>query len=190
MAYQTKNSSRERPQKPVTERYLQNAAIYYLGRFASSAANLGQVLERKVRRRNEDHHRPTQEQMDWIGAVVEKCVTLGLVDDTEYARNRALSLHNSGKSERRIKDGLKQKGVGPEDIENAIAELRRDKGEGLEMSAAIAYARRRRFGPFRSGEADTDKMRRELASFARAGFGFSLSKRIVEAASPDGLEDV
>lgn len=190
MARQTKNSPRDRPQKPVSERYLQNAAVYYLGRYSSSAANLGQVLERKVRRRNEDHHGPTEEQIGWIGAVVEKCVTLGLVNDTEYARSRALSLHNAGKSERMIKAGLKQKGVSPEDIENAMRELRKEKGEGLEVSAAIAYARRRRFGPYRTRAGDADKLRKELASFARAGFGFALAKRIVDASSLDDLEDI
>ena len=179
---------RPRP-KPVTELYLQNAAVYYLGRYSSSAANLGEVLGRKVRRRNEGQAPPTSEQQELIQKTVERCIDLGLVNDADYAKSRALSLHASGKSLRRIETALRQKGVESEDIEAAISALREERGGNIEREAALAYARRRRFGPWRTRDGDADKKRKELASFARAGFGYALASAIVEATSIETLED-
>lgn len=178
---------REHKPRPVTERYLENAATYYLGRYASSAENLKRVLERKVRRRNEGNAAPNAEQTGWIEATADKCVRLGLVDDAEYARARAFSMHRSGKSERMIRGSLKQKGVGVEEISAALKALRLEKGENLELDAAVAYAKRRRFGPFRTRAGDADKMRKEMASFARAGFGFGLARKIVETTDIESL---
>lgn len=179
---------KERKPRPVTERYLENAATYYLGRYASSAENLKRVLERKVRRRNEDHAPPSAEQVGWIEATADKCVRLGLVDDAEYARARTFSMHRSGKSERMIRGTLKQKGVADEDVNAAMRALKAEKGENLELDAAIAFARRRRFGPFRTRPGDENKYRKELASFARAGYGFGLARRIVDAQDIESLE--
>jgi regulatory protein len=44
-----------------------------------------------------------------------------------------------------------------------------------ELAAAVAFARRRRIGPFRKGDADP---RRELGMLARAGYG----QEVAEAA--------
>lgn len=175
--------------KPVSEAYLERAAAYYLGRYASSAENLKRVLARKVRTRNEGHAMPSAEQLDWIDAVADKFVQLGLVDDAEYARLRTASLHRSGKSERMIRAGLKHKGVSDEHINEAVDNLKQEAGDNLDWEAALAYARKRRFGPHRTKEGDTDKKRKELASFARAGFSFNLARRIVEADSLDDITD-
>lgn len=145
------------------------------------------MLERKVRNRNEGHTPPSAEQSGWIEATAAKCVRLGLIDDGEYARARTASMHRSGKSERMIRGTLKQKGVAEDEINAAMKGLREEKGESLELDAAIAYAKRRRFGPFRSRPGDADKLRKEMASFARAGYEFGLARKIVEATDIDAL---
>lgn len=184
-----KDQAQERVPKPVTERYLQNAAVFYLGRYSSSAANLGEVLKRKVRRRNEGHAPPSAEQEDMVAATVGKCVSLGLVNDTDYARAKARSLHSAGKSLRMIETALRHKGVEREDIEKALDALREERGDNLEQAAALAYARRRRFGPWRTRDGDEDKKRRELSSLARAGFSYRLASVIVDATSAEEIED-
>lgn len=184
-----KERSREKPTpRPVTERYLENAATFYLGRYASCEENLKRVLERKVRKRNEGNAAPTPQQLGWIDATAAKCVRLGLVDDAQYALARVFSLHRSGKSERMIRGTLKQKGVGEDKIDAAMKALKAEKGEALEFDAALAYAKRRRFGPFRTRPGDADKRRKELASFARAGYGFGLAHKIVEASDLGALD--
>jgi regulatory protein len=43
-----------KPPRPLTAASLENAAVYYLGRFASSSGNLRRVLMRKVARAARD----------------------------------------------------------------------------------------------------------------------------------------
>lgn len=175
--------------RPVTQSYLENAAAYYLSRYASSAQNLKVVLERKVRKRNPAMSPLSSEQSDWINAVVEKFTTTGILDDAGYARNRTFALHRSGKSEKAISGYLRQKGIDESLIRDALEELKEELGEGRHFEAGLTYARKRRFGPWRTRENTETVRRKELASFARAGFGYDIARRIIDAEDIDTPDD-
>ncbi len=194
-----------RKQKKVSAEYLQRAAFYYLGRFASSRRNLERVLERKTRKRHEDFSPPNQEEAGWIIMVADKCEALGLVDDRTYAIQKARSMHRAGRSTRRIRGELNARGVGEDDVGAALAALLEalsepgdaaaDSGE-VDRAAAITFARRRKFGPYRHsrmGAARLDeetRARRELAAFARAGFSYELARKILAARKEEELESI
>ncbi|MCA3255727.1 MAG: RecX family transcriptional regulator, partial [Alphaproteobacteria bacterium] len=58
-------------------------------------------------------------------------------------------------------------------------------------AAAVAFARRKRYGPFGPGETPPEVREKQLAAFLRAGHGFTLAKAILAADSEadlDGLE--
>jgi len=110
-----------------------------------------------------------------------------LLDDTAYARGRANSLHRSGASRRKIAGMLRQKGVGRDDTDAALAALA-DEYEDSDMVAACNYARRRRLGPYRLPEAREERRERDLAALARAGFGYDTARRVVDALSVEDLE--
>ncbi len=175
-----------RPKKPkkVTAAYLERAALHYLRRFNSSAQNLYNVLERKVRRRNENHAPATDEQQTWISDVVKKCVGYGYVDDTRYAAQRAEMLLRRGKPVRTIKQDLRHKGISAEISAETLAQLEGNEPEAVDRKAAAAYIKRRRFGAFRREIADSEllaaKRDKELASMARAGFGYSLANQMLK----------
>ncbi len=190
-----------RKPKKVSAKYLQRAAYHYLGRFASSRRNLERVLERKVRRRHADFSPASEEESGWIIAVAEKCQALGLVDDREYAIQKARSMQRAGRSIRRIRGELNARGVGEDDIGAALAALREAldesaDGEDADRAAAITFARRRKFGPFGHLRIGADRIdaetraRRELAAFARAGFAYELARKILAARKEEELEDV
>jgi regulatory protein len=149
---------------------LERWALSYLARYASSAENLRRVLVRRVRRHAPESAQQVRAQID---AIVVRYQESGLLDDAAYAAARVVSLHRRGDSLRAIRARLAAKGVAPEIAAEAVLELR-DKAVDPDLGAACAFARRRRLGPFRRGEADRQ---RELAAFARAGF----SRRIAEA---------
>lgn len=185
-----------RKPKKVSLKYLERAAFHYLGRFSSSRRNLERVLERKVRRRHEDFSQANDEETAWIVATAEKCQSLGLVDDKVYATQKARSMHRAGRSVRRIRGELNSKGVGEEDIRAALMALDdTDGGEDLDRAAAITFARRRKFGPFRRASTAAAKLdedtrkRRELAAFARAGFSYELARKILETEQEDVLDN-
>jgi len=179
-----KASERRATTKKVSEGYLERAALHYLGRFSSTEANLKQVLERKVRHRNLENSPATDEQLKWIESVAAKCVRLGYVDDAVYAEQRFNGLLRKGKPLRSIAQDLRHKGVSSDIIE-AILSSAQDNGEP-DVTAAAAYARRRRFGPFRRAVQDVDaKLEKEKAAMMRAGFSYGLVQKILSSTEDD-----
>lgn len=177
-----------KPKKPVSEAYLERAALHYLERFSSTHANLIAVLTRKVRRRNEENAPPTKDQQGWIEAVAAKCVEYGYVDDARYARQRFESLLRKGKPLRTIAQDLRYKGVPGSLVDEVMAEAQEEREEDADLCAAAAYVRRRRFGPFRRADRCADeKIEKEKAAMMRAGFSFSLVKQVLEASEEELL---
>lgn len=181
----------KRPKK-VTAGYLERAALHYLGRFSTSEKNLRDVLIRKIRRRNEAFAPPTDEQLGWVDDVVKKCVRYSYVDDAAYARQRAELLLRRGKPVRMIAQDLRHKGV-PDDLaRHAIAGLAEETEVDADRRAAAAYIKRRRFGAFRREIADAEilkaKTEKELASMARAGFGYELARDLLRLEIEDIID--
>jgi regulatory protein len=58
-----------------------------------------------------------------------------------------------------------------------------------EWLAAVALARRRRLGPFRPAKDRKDRRIRDLAAMARSGFAYDVAKKVIDAASPDALDE-
>ena len=77
--------------------------------------------------------------------VARDLVAAGAIDDAAFAAGRVRSLARAGRSRRAIAAHLAAKGV-----PNGVAVLPDDPA--AELAAALAYARRRRIGPFRAGE--------------------------------------
>ncbi len=77
---------------------------------------------------------------------------------------------------------LAAKGVSREIVAAVIeAEREADPEADSEETAAWAYAKRRRLGPYRLPDKREAYRERDLASLARQGFPFALARRIVEA---------
>ncbi len=187
----TAKKGQKRPKK-VTAGYLERAALHYLGRFSTSEKNLRDVLIRKIRRRNEAFASPTEEQLGWVDDVVKKCVRYNYVDDAAYARQRAELLLRRGKPVRMIAQDLRHKGV-PENLaRHAIAGLSDDADVDADRRAAAAYIKRRRFGAFRREMPDAEmvksKIEKELASMARAGFGYELARDLLHLEVDDIID--
>lgn len=171
---------------PVDGALIERWALAYLGRFASSAENLRRVLLRRVRKRLPDDREAAAAAGAAIDALVARYRQTGLVDDAAYAAARARARLRRGQSLRTIRAGLAAKGVGAEDATAAIAALREEGGDP-DLAAAIAFARRRRLGPFSrsAGAGDPD---RALAAFARAGFARGAAEAVLNCADPEEVE--
>lgn len=158
---------------PDPER-LMRSAVAYLDRYASSSENLRRVLERKVARAAYAHGRDPATFSDMIGQTVERCVSLGLVDDTAYAETRAYALRRKGASRRQIEAKLAAKGVPKALIEHVIAADTSD-----ETSAARRLAKRRRLGPWRTRGRRDDFCERDMAALCRAGFSYDVARTVI-----------
>lgn len=162
-------------------KYLKNAAAYYLSRHGASEEHLRRILGRKAIRRAQEHEQDPEDWHDDVAAVVTWFVEQGFVNDAEYARSKANMGLVRGKSARRLEQELKAKGVDGSTARQAMA-----NSDHEDDIACIRFARRRRLGPFGRGDAEDET--REVARFARAGFGFDTIRR-VRALTREEAED-
>lgn len=174
----TGEDRRRRPPRPLDAQRLEELALSYVGRFATSAAKLETYLTRKLRERGWQGEGAPQP-----AAIAARFAELGYIDDEAYARSRAAGLLRRGYGPRRVAQALGQAGIGEEIrevVRPADAEARR---------AALALARKRGFGPF--GGEPPDRLRREkqLAAMLRAGHRFDAARAVVNAASPAAAEE-
>lgn len=166
-----------RPPRPLDRERLNELALAYLARFATSAAKLEAYLRRKLRERGWDG-----EGEPPVAALVERCVAAGYIDDAVYARAKAGSLRRRGYGARRVDQSLGAAGIAAELRE----ELRASPAE--ERAAALALARKRRLGPFGSPLTDRAAREKQVAVLLRAGHRLDIARQVVEAASPAALE--
>jgi regulatory protein len=179
-----------RPPKPVTATSLENAAVFYLSRFASSSGNLRRVLMRKVTRStraNPDSDVDAQAGGRMVDELIARYLEKGLLDDRAYAAMTASSLARRGRSRFLIAGKLAQKGVDSEMVEAAIETLDEDGGS-TELAAACALVRRKRLGPYRAAGKREEWQQKDLASLARAGFRLDLARRVLKASTIEALE--
>ncbi len=170
--------------KPPTPERLRRRALFYLERFAASRARLRLVLRRRALRDAAALALPPEPVAEAIEALLDDLERMGLLDDRAFATGRARSLAAKGRPPRRIARELAAAGVDRPSIEAALERLVDDQGtspEELELEAAIAFARRRRLGPFAPEGATAKPAEKALAAFARAGFTFAVACRVLEA---------
>lgn len=185
---ESKKVRTRRPRQPLTASSLENAALLYLGRYASSAGNLRRVLMRKVARaaRGEAEEEAHALGVRMVDALIARYLASGLLDDRAYAAQKAASLARRGASRFVIGRKLAQQNVDPEFVAGAIAALE-EAGAG-ERAAACALVRRRRLGPYRPTGERAEWRQRDLASLARAGFGLELARQVLGAPDVEAIE--
>lgn len=175
---------------PPDEAALREAALAYLARFSATEAGLARVLARKVDRWMRSTSPQGQEggaaqrARACIPAIVRELAAGGAVNDVTFAEARSRSLARAGRSRRAIGAHLATRGVG---ADLASASLPADPAQ--ELAAALIHARKRRLGPWRKqmggkemgpkATGSPDIVRRELGSFARAGFAHDVAKRVL-----------
>jgi regulatory protein len=164
------SSAPPRAPAPLDAETLRQLAISYVGRYATTRAKLAQYLDRKVRERGwEDDGRPP------IDAIVERCAELGYVDDAAFAAARGAALGRRGYGARRIAQALRAAGIDSDDA--APVEAARDDA----LQAALAFAKRRRIGPFARAAPDPDQRRRGFAALLRAGHDPEIARHVAYA---------
>lgn len=170
--------TRKKPRPPLDRESLEQLALFYVGRYATTRAKLRTYLTRKLRECGWEEDRPPA-----IDALAEKFVDLGYIDDAAFASSRAASLARRGYGQRRVDQVLYAAGIDEEDSVDA----RKMAAENA-WDAAFAFVRKRRFGPFASEVFDRDRQRKALAAMLRAGHPFELAKKFIYA-DPDSVPE-
>lgn len=189
------------PGAPPTRASLHEAALAYLARSAASADSVTKTLERRVAswarravRAGRDADVVASQAAtarETIPDVVTRLREVGLVDDSAFAEARAKRMASAGRSRRAINAHLAQKGIDAATVREAVPH-----DASVELAAAIAFARKRRLGPFARegapGSDDRDAKRalaqKALGTMARAGFDFSVCERVLRMDREDADE--
>ena len=167
----------KRTPQPLDAARLNDLALAYVARFAVSAAKLETYLKRKLAQRGWG-----ESTEPGVNEIVLRFVAAGYIDDAAYARMKGEALRRRGYGERRIGQALQAAGVGEDDRSGARGT------EQAARQAALAYARRRRLGPF---GAATDRPGREkqLAALLRAGHRGDLARAVLDAHDAAAAEE-
>ena len=182
--------SPRRGAKSVTVKGLENAAATYVARYDASSKRLRAVLVRRVLRARRNGSAVVADVEAVIDGIVARYTRAGIVDDGRYAERKAGSLHRRGVSTQHIRSKLKLAGIGRDAIEKALEDTRDEMAvdsAGMDLHAALAFARRRRLGPFRAGAERHERRARDLAALGRAGFDFDTARRVIDADDPEAL---
>lgn len=174
-----------RSDKAILDR-LENKALHYLGRYASTARRLEDVLKRFARRKMEDED--PERMAALIARKVEHCQERGYVNDHAFAETKMASLRRQGASTNGIRRKLAERGVERDVISTVLAE--QDTSDEMELRSALIFARRRRLGPYSREEARREGWQnRHLGSLARAGFAAAIARQVMAFDDPDAAED-
>lgn len=150
--------------------WARNSALYRLEQRMMTEKQLRDAISRKAREKFEDISAAQ------IKALGEFAVTFAYgikaLDDTAYAEIAVRSGQRSGKSKRGLAQKLQIKGI---DRETAAVALE----ETNDLVAAVIFARKRAFGPFRRVELDEKRKSKEFSAFARNGFGFEIGAKVM-----------
>lgn len=163
---------------PLNGADLERLALRYVERYATTRARLADYLRRKLRERG------------WGGegapdpdAIAARMADRGYVDDRLYAETKANAMTRRGLGARRVHEALRHAGIEAEDVEPLEPVL----AEGAAASA-LAFARRKRIGPYAREQAEPKLREKQVAAMVRAGHKLSLSWTIVRMAPGESAE--
>lgn len=156
--------------RPLDSKRLQELALRYVGRYATTRAKLRAYLVRKVRERGWSES--TEPDLD---RLADRFVELGYVDDAAFALSKAQSLSSRGYGRRRLDEKLRLAGIGEEDGAEA-----RGHADARAVDSALRFAERRRIGPYAASAADPRQREKAIAAMVRAGHPFGLARAIAE----------
>ena len=161
---------------PLDAKRLEELALRYVGRYATSRAKLSAYLARKIRERGWSGEREPD-----IGALASRFSELGYVDDAAFALAKSQALTSRGYGKRRLDEKLRLAGIGEEDG----AAAREHAAEQM-VEAALRFAERRRIGPFAPALTDPKQREKAIASMVRAGHSYAIARVIADL--PPGAE--
>ncbi|WP_271078736.1 regulatory protein RecX [Aurantiacibacter sp. MUD61] len=157
---------------------MEELALSYVARFATTAAKLERYLARKLRERGWEDEREAD-----VPGLVRRFVDKGYVDDEVWARAKTGDLLRRGYGARRVSQALGQAGVG-EGIRESM-----QPGDAAKRQAAMRLAQRRRFGPFAVEPPDKEKREKQIAAMLRAGHSFDHARAVIDALGEAAVTD-
>ncbi len=162
---------------PLDPARLEELALAYVARFATSRAKLESYLARKLRERGWDAASPP-----CVAELGERFVAAGYVDDLAYAKAKTGSLMRRGYGMRRVGQALGAAGIETEVREQVAPDAAERR------ASALVMLRKRRFGPYAPDMPDRALKQKQIAAMLRAGHALEHVLALLDARSADEAE--
>ncbi len=163
---------------PLDAAKLQELALAYVARFATSAAKCEDYLRRKLRERG------------WAGesapdtrAIAQRLVEAGYIDDEAYARAKSGTLLRRGYGEQRVGQALNAAGIAAETRAAVRA------APPVTRAAALHMAQKRRIGPFGAALPNRALRQKQVAILMRAGHPLDSARELVNSPTIAAAEE-
>jgi len=166
-------AKKQKQPRRITKQYLENAALYYLQRYATSAENFRRVMRRKIMRSSAFHKTDPEEFYPVVEDMIVRYIATGLLNDKGFAEARVSSLRRQGRSKNAIMAKLSAKGLPKTEIETALAG---HDDDSTELAAAVKLAKRKKLGR----ATEPKERQKELAVLGRAGFSYEVARAALE----------
>ena len=151
-------------QKPLTEKRLENIALYYLERFDTSSNKLRQTLKRRVQRQKMQEIPIDKNVNQWVEYIVQKVTQLGYINDDRYTENTIRRLSQSGKSRRFIQQKLLSEGISETTVEKYLS-------PEDELDRARIFVHKKHLG---------NNYQKDLQKLDRAGFSYEIAQQVLK----------
>jgi regulatory protein len=175
----------ERKSVPLTLEMLDQLALAYVARYATSGGKLRQYLRRKV---NNALHTGTIDHdvaaglVDRIGEIAARMTELGYVDDRAWATAQMGGMARRGLGAGRVREKLRQADIDSHLIEDLMAS---DDNRSDAENAALRFAQRHKIGPFGPSVTSPGDFQRAMAKMIRAGHPYDIANKIVRLRETD-----
>lgn len=171
----------------ISAQYLENAALYYLQRYATSAENFRRVMTRKINRSCTFHEVAPEPFYAVLEDMILRYISSGLLNDQGFAEAKTATLRRQGRSRQSILGKLQAKGLSKPHIEAALESADAEKDGDPELAAAIVLARRKKLGPWRTKplKDPARDRQKEMAALARAGFSYEIARKALDYSEED-----
>jgi regulatory protein len=166
-----------RQASPLDAAALEAVALRYVERFQTTRARLVRHLAAKLRQRGWDG-----EGAPDLEALAERLAARGYLDEAAYAESRARAMAARGLGDGRVKKRLRADGLADAQVAEVLA-------PEDALARALAFARRKRLGPFGPVPADRAEAARQVAAMVRAGHDLDTIKTLMTL-QPEDLEEV
>ena len=163
---------------PLDAADLERFALRYVERYATTRGRLADYLKRKIRERGW-----SGEEAPDLTALAQRMADLGYVNDRLFAESKAGAMGRRGLGARRVGQALRHAGIEDSDLDAVAPVVEADS-----ISSALAFARRKRIGPFAREVADRPAQEKQLGAMLRAGHALDLSRKIVRMAPGEDAE--
>ena len=168
---------------------LMNKSLSYLSKFSSTENKLNSILHSFSEKYLKNVNR--QQLSKEIALVIQKCKDHGYIDDKKFTENKIEKYINLGKSKKYIIFNLKNYGINNSIIEECLDDFFNSKIDN-NIKAAIIFARKKSIGPFYKkpiGSSAEKLFNKWFGSFARAGFNYDISKKVLNFESSFDAEN-